>query len=226
MSVRSVIVLVLALKVISGAVTDFYHSCEGSQICLFEFEVPGFYKFSRESTTVTRLQTARLPKSQIDVSNLLGLRDIFIKSEEGVPNPICQIVTGATEQCIDIHTAQKKPVTCCKVCTLANLNCDGVLIHSNLEIEKAAYRHVFVVLNIGYSAPYVFFALFIGKFIKCVFNLLPNNKILDQSNLKAFVDDKKVNFVVERVENIGIKVENAGYQHFLLFPQCFQKAFF
>ena len=31
-------------------------------------------------------------------------------------------------------------------------------------------------------------------------------------------------FVFERVENIVGKGENAGYQHFLLFPQCFQKA--
>ena len=28
-----------------------------------------------------------------------------------------------------------------------------------------------------------------------------------------------------RIENIEGKEENAGYQHFLLFPQCFQKAF-
>ena len=27
------------------------------------------------------------------------------------------------------------------------------------------------------------------------------------------------------VENIVEKGENAGYQHFLLFPQCFQKLF-
>ena len=27
-----------------------------------------------------------------------------------------------------------------------------------------------------------------------------------------------------RIENIVGKGENAGYQHFLLFPQCFQKA--
>ena len=32
--------------------------------------------------------------------------------------------------------------------------------------------------------------------------------------------------VFDRVENIVGKEENAGYQHFLLFPQCFQKAFF
>ena len=28
------------------------------------------------------------------------------------------------------------------------------------------------------------------------------------------------------LENIAGKGENAGYQHFLLFPQCFQKAYF
>ena len=32
--------------------------------------------------------------------------------------------------------------------------------------------------------------------------------------------------VFDRVENIVGKGENAGYQHFLLFPQCFQKASF
>ena len=31
-------------------------------------------------------------------------------------------------------------------------------------------------------------------------------------------------FVYDREENIVGKGENAGYQHFLLFPQCFQKA--
>ena len=32
--------------------------------------------------------------------------------------------------------------------------------------------------------------------------------------------------VCDQVENIVGKGENAGYQHFLLFPQCFQKASF
>ena len=41
-----------------------------------------------------------------------------------------------------------------------------------------------------------------------------------------FADDKinmtyKMNFVLERVENIFGKGENAGYQHFLLPPKCF-----
>ena len=57
-------------------------------------------------------------------------------------------------------------------------------------------------------------------------NSLTKDKIFDQLNLK---DDKinvtnKMNFVAGKVENIVGKGENAGYQHFLLFPQCFQKA--
>ena len=32
--------------------------------------------------------------------------------------------------------------------------------------------------------------------------------------------------VFDRKENIVGKGENAGYQHFLLFPRCFQKASF
>ena len=58
---------------------------------------------------------------------------------------------------------------------------------------------------------------------------LPNDKILDLSKLKAFADDNlnvnhKVKFGLGRVEHIVGKGENAGSQHFLLFPQCLQKA--
>ena len=33
-------------------------------------------------------------------------------------------------------------------------------------------------------------------------------------------------YVLDRTENIEGNGENAGYQHFLLFPQCFQKVSF
>ena len=33
---------------------------------------------------------------------------------------------------------------------------------------------------------------------------------------------KRLEIVMLRIENILGKAENAGYQHFLLFPQCFQ----
>ena len=49
----------------------------------------------------------------------------------------------------------------------------------------------------------------------------------DWSKLKAYADKlnvaKLITFVPERVENIVRKGKNAGYQHFLLCPQCFQK---
>ena len=62
-------------------------------------------------------------------------------------------------------------------------------------------------------------------------NTLPKDKILNLSKLKAPTEDKinvteKLTFVVGRVENLEGKGENAGNQHFLLFQQCFQKAFF
>ena len=34
---------------------------------------------------------------------------------------------------------------------------------------------------------------------------------------------EKLKVILGRVENIVGKEENAGYQHFLLLPQCFQK---
>ena len=50
-------------------------------------------------------------------------------------------------------------------------------------------------------------------------------------DLKAFADDKtnitdKLKLVLEKVENIVGKRQNAGYQQFLFLPQCFQKASF
>ena len=37
---------------------------------------------------------------------------------------------------------------------------------------------------------------------------------------------KKLKYAYGRVENIVGKGGNAGYHHFLLFPQCFQKVLF
>ena len=57
---------------------------------------------------------------------------------------------------------------------------------------------------------------------------LPNDKFLVSSKLKAFADDKlnaavMMIFLFGRVENTVGEGENAGYQYFLLFPQCFPK---
>ena len=68
--------------------------------------------------------------------------------------------------------------------------------------------------------------MFLNAFFSKFF--IPNEKNLNCSKLKAFADDKinmteKLKFVLGRVENIVGKGENAGYQHFLLFSQCFLK---
>ena len=60
---------------------------------------------------------------------------------------------------------------------------------------------------------------------------LPNDRLFDWSRLKELADDKinvteKLKLVLGRAENNVGKGENAGYQHFLFFPHCFQKASF
>ena len=59
--------------------------------------------------------------------------------------------------------------------------------------------------------------------------LLQNDIVVEWSKGKALPNDKinvteKLKFVLGRVENIVEKGENAGYQHFLLCPQCFHEA--
>ena len=58
-------------------------------------------------------------------------------------------------------------------------------------------------------------------------NPLPDDRNLGFPKLEAFANDKlnvteKIKFVFHRIENIVGKEENAGHQHCLLFPQCFQ----
>ena len=65
----------------------------------------------------------------------------------------------------------------------------------------------------------------------CRINPLSDDKILGLSKVKAFADDKRnvsqnIKAVFHRIENIVGKEENAGYQHFLIFPHnVFIKAF-
>ena len=60
----------------------------------------------------------------------------------------------------------------------------------------------------------------------CPINPSPNDKFLHSFKLKAAADDNfnifhRVQFFFDRVKNIVGKGENAVYQHFLLFAQCF-----
>ena len=61
---------------------------------------------------------------------------------------------------------------------------------------------------------------------KLKFALGRAEKFLDRFKLNAFADDRinvieKLKFALGRVQNMVGK--NAGYQHFFLFPQCFQQ---
>ena len=62
------------------------------------------------------------------------------------------------------------------------------------------------------------------------FTLSQTTKIFNLTKLKAFADNKSNDAEVtislfDRVENTAGKGENAGYQHFFLFPQCFPNPF-
>ena len=79
------------------------------------------------------------------------------------------------------------------------------------ELTKAAHflnsYHTVVTLNQSFTD----------------FNPLPDGNILGLPKLKAFADNKlhftqNVKVVFHRIKNIVRKEENAGYQHFLLFP--------
>ena len=68
-----------------------------------------------------------------------------------------------------------------------------------------------------------------GVIVWKLVNSLPKEENLEWSKLKVYADDI-INFIemiislLYRVENFVGKGENAGYQHFLLFPHCFQNA--
>ena len=88
-------------------------------------------------------------------------------------------------------------------------------MHAYVRVQKTLWEKE---KNAGY---HLFSSLFLTSY--------QTTKIFDWTKLKAFADDKinvngKLKFWFGRVENIVGKGENAGYQHFLLFPQCFQKS--
>ena len=60
---------------------------------------------------------------------------------------------------------------------------------------------------------------------------IPNDIFLHRAKFKALAENKLnvakiMTSVYDRVENIVGKRENAGYQHFLFFPQCFKRSSF
>ena len=66
---------------------------------------------------------------------------------------------------------------------------------------------------------------FLKSCVSCIY-VVTNIKIWDSAYFKAFADNLKVPqktiSVSHTKENIVGKEESAGYQHFLLFPKCFE----
>ena len=76
----------------------------------------------------------------------------------------------------------------------------------------------------GFLIPVLFFPKSPTPFLTCFCRG-------ETVQFEEFGDDilnvvQMMTFVTNCVENIVGKGENAGHQHFLLFPQCFQKASF
>ena len=86
-------------------------------------------------------------------------------------------------------------------------------------------------VGIGAMTGFKHFLFSCNQFQKPFTLTLLNDKFLNQSKLKLFADSKistngivRLNFYLEREENIVGKEQNAGYQDFLLFLQHFPKA--
>ena len=99
-------------------------------------------------------------------------------------------------------------------------------------LGQCAFQGLMIVYAIGFiplSTAHCFDNGYVGK-QPYWFDPLPDHKISDWSKFKAFADDKIILtqkwFVLGGVENSVGKGENAGYQHFLFFPQCFQNLSF
>ena len=92
--------------------------------------------------------------------------------------------------------------------------------------ENAGNQHFLLFPNVFSTAS----VLSVVKNQDCAVNSLPFTKrqTLDRTKLKPFAEEKLniINIIISllhTVENTVGKGENAGYQHFLLFPQCFPK---
>ena len=91
------------------------------------------------------------------------------------------------------------------------------------KVETAGYQHQFSLFSTVFER-----LLFQDSKTQVLLdNSLPNDKILALTKLRRFADDKfsvakMIISGVDGVEKIVGEGENAGYWHFLFFPQSFQ----
>ena len=99
---------------------------------------------------------------------------------------------------------------------------------NNVEKKDIVHYEQFLFFQQSFQNTYTADRLKQGLVLERI-NPLLNDFFLDWTKSKTFaVNNLNVaNILIsvfDRVENIVGKGENAGYQHFLLFPHCFQRA--
>ena len=99
------------------------------------------------------------------------------------------------------------------------------------RVEKIDEKQKMLVSNSFFFCPQCFQQVFFHQhsLSHCIVwldvNPLPNKKFWPRNQTESIGRAAKVLVsLFDGVENIVGKGENAGYQHFLLTPQCFQKA--
>ena len=103
-------------------------------------------------------------------------------------------------------------------CYLKTLTLSSIYTHFN-TLKKKAKMSNFTFFHS------VFYAIFIFKFLNSHISVVVCN-FFEFGMVSKRCIREWVKVVFHRIENIVGKEENASYQHFLLFAQCFQKVFF
>ena len=129
-------------------------------------------------------------------------------------NLVTRLIIGIKAQLPDTHL----------VIPRSRLN-TKVTIWKKQLFSGALVFHKHILLNLSFPG------LLKAWIVRWRLNPLPDNKILALSKWKAFADNnfsgtQMVQFFSDRVENVVGNGEKAGFQHFLLFQQGFQKVFF
>ena len=125
---------------------------------------------------------------------------------------------------------------CLQCCGFIKLTLDvlSVLLHTSalkdteqkhrtgiFYFQKQCISTIRKVINFLLDLYDSYFVHFLTK--KKSFNSLPNGRVLDMSKFQASLDFKKKKVFFRRRRVKAFLGEEKCHQHFLLYPQCFQK---
>ena len=104
---------------------------------------------------------------------------------------------------------------------------DKINVYEKLKSIQTLYEKEKKVYFSGlFKVGCVWYRVNKKKSTKLLLTLYQRTNFYTGLNLQTPKVTEKLKFVFGRVENIVGKGENAGYQHFLVFPQCFLKVSF